>query len=200
MKLGALDVDEFQRSTAQITGDPVRRVKAGDHAIGRVGGFLFARQDTHRNAEYGLRRLDEGQTVFSLAYRCRGQHVNFAGLGLAGKRAKPLQRGQGSFDAFLVHASCRAQATTKPAQILLVEKNGRRPVQSLVNHQSDRVRTDIDHGDGGNAGQTALCFGFSHLRIHCQSMCRMDRSCPGKGLKEWGWRLALRCHRQQHCR
>ena len=147
----AMDADQFERAAAEIADDAVRIVNAGNDA--ERGQFCLARsgQDLDRDAADALGLGDEVGTVGGVAAGGGRNRIDAADPLDPAQRAKSSQRRQRFGDRVLGQQPGALDFAAEPTQRLFVEHGGEAARQRLVDHQTHRVRADIDDSDAGSA-------------------------------------------------
>ena len=196
-----LDVGQFERASAEIADNSVRRVDRADDAQSRELRFLLAAEQVDSTADGAFRQGEELRTVRGVAHRRGGQPPNIPDSHRVAEHAEPLQRRQRLGDRVLRQEAGRGDASPQAAERLLVERRRRRSRLQFVSDQADRVRADV-HDRDRRPGQPALRNVVRHGRpqsmrggpASTRSFIRRaraappgrTRSTPARARKGWG--------------
>ena len=176
----ALHIDKFQASATHIAHDPISMMKPGNDGERGAVGFLSAAQHFDVATQCFTNFLQKLRAVFGFTGRGGRDHFQLAHLHLLAQNAKPPHRRQRLIDAVIVQQPGFGNAAAQTAQDFLVEKYRRRPRQSFINDQSNRVGTNVDYRNRSNAGQATLGFGRGDFRraiSHHMSPNQRSRRC-----------------------
>ncbi len=143
----ALDVDHLEATAAEVAGDAVRAVNAGDDAERGEPRLLGAGEHVDRHAGDRLDRGDEFAAVRGFARRRRREHVHLLDGKFRRQRLETPDRRKRRGNRLGIQPAARLDAAGKAAQFLLVEERCCRSRQALIGHQPHRVRPDVDHRD-----------------------------------------------------
>ena len=156
-------IGQFQRAAAEIAGDAVRAMEAGDDAERRQFGFALAGDHVDLGAAQAFGRGDEG---FAVAGVAAGRGRNGEALRHAhavAQRAEALERAERLVNSVGGQESGRVHLAAKPGQYLLVEDRRRAAREALIDHEPHRVRADVNHRDRRPVIETALRGGHGGL-------------------------------------
>ena len=123
---------------------PLRRMEAGNHAERGVVGLLAPAEHANVGPKDSFGPMYEIRPVDRLARRGGRDHIGLAGACLVRQSAKPPEFLDGARDALGIELPGRNDAASKAGQHLLVEENGRRPRDSLIDDKANGVRPDVD--------------------------------------------------------
>ena len=140
----AADIDHVDAAAAEVAGDAVRLVEAGDDPLRAQPGFLAAREHRRLGAGDRLDRSDEVRTVGGVADGGGGQHVQGRDAELLDQRGEAANGGQRRGDCRRLEPAARRQAATEAAQLLLVKERRGGAGEPLVDDQADGVGADVD--------------------------------------------------------
>ncbi|MHC2462963.1 hypothetical protein ACVIHD_001975 [Bradyrhizobium embrapense] len=147
----APDVDQFERAAAEVADDAVRIVHARDDAERRQLRFARSGENLDLGAADALCLGDEVRSVLGVAAGRGRDRVDAADLLDPAQRAKAAQRGERLVDGIGCEQAGALHLASEPAQCLLVEDGDEAARHRLVDHETNRVRADIDHSDAGSA-------------------------------------------------
>jgi hypothetical protein len=159
-----VDVDQFERATAEIADQAVGPVDPRHDPVGAELRFTLARQHVDLGAAQALRLGDELLAVRGIAARGGGDRPHALDAHRVAQRAEPGERRQRLIDRVLGQKAGRMHLATEAAQGLLVEQRGRAAGEPLVDDETDRVGADIDDGDRRAGVEAALRGGVSLRR------------------------------------
>ena len=153
----SLDLDHLERPAAEVAHDAVRLPDPGDHPEGRQLGLALARDQLDRLARHMLAARQEFGPVCRITGGRGGQDPDLADLHGVAQHAEPRQRRQRLVDGVGRQPPGAEHVAAQPAQHLLIEDRRRGAHQSLIGDQADRVRADIDDGNGFADLEATLC-------------------------------------------
>ena len=170
---GAMHVDQFERTAAEVADDAVRSVNAGDDAERGQVRLARARQHLDRGAADALGLRDEGAAVLGVAAGGGGDRPHPAHVQHVAERAEALERGERDLDRLRRQQPGGLHLAAEAGQHLFVEDRRRRARQPLVDDEPHRVGADVDDRDRRSVVEPALG-GGAHAR-------RFTRLRPGGG-------------------
>ena len=141
-----LHVHQLEAAAAEIADDAIGRGNAGDEAKGCELRLVLAGKNADRGIERFLGAADEAWPVGCLAGGGRGYGKDLDDADLLAERAEPPQRRQRPLDGVCRQVAGQRHAAPEPAQDLFVDDRRRRAPQPVIDHQTHRIRPDIDDG------------------------------------------------------
>src|ERR1051326_2288724 len=144
--LAVSDADHVETAAAEIGDEPVGIGDSCDDAFGGDARFIFAGKQAHRRAPGGLRATDELRAVRSVARRRRGHGFAHGCVQTVGQHLEAGQRLQRHGAAFAVQPAGRYHVATDAADRFFVVERGGGARLRLIDHQTHRVRADVDDG------------------------------------------------------
>ena len=146
-ELALAHVDQLEAAAAEIADEAVGVVNAGDDADGSEFRLLGAGQNLDRHVEDALGLGDKVRTILRFAGCRRGDSFDPAHVHLVDERAETAERPERAGDCIGAEPPSGGKRTAEAAQHLFVEQRRGRTRRALINHEPDRVRSDIDHCD-----------------------------------------------------
>ncbi len=141
----AAHLDEFERSTTEITNHPVRLPNPRNNTQRREMRFPLARNQLNRHTADGLSLGEELGAIFSVPC-CGGRnHLEINRPGLLSQAAKTAQRPQRLGDRLISQPAGACEGFSQAAHRLFVEDRRQRPRQPLIDDKTDRIRADVDN-------------------------------------------------------
>ena len=147
----AMHVDQFERTTAEISDNAVGIVDAGDDAECGKLRLARSRQDFNVRAADALGPGDEVGAVLGVAAGGGGDGEDASHLLDATQRPESPERRQCLGNRVLGQKAGALHLAAEPAQRLLVEDGDEAARHRLIDDETNRVRTDVDDGDAGSA-------------------------------------------------
>ncbi len=138
---------QLDAAAAQIAGDAVRIGNAGPHAGGRQPALAHAVDHRHLDAAAPLDLSDEGRPVLGIAHRRGRQHVEPPDAELARQHGEALDILLRQHHAFGIEPARAVEPAAERAHGLLVEQHLGRTAQSVIKHEAQRIRADVDDAD-----------------------------------------------------
>ncbi len=122
----APDVDHLEAAAAEVAGNAVGVVDAGNNTERGEPRLFGARQHVDRHACDRFDGLDEFGTVRCFARRRRRQHMHLPDAKLTGDRLEAADRSERRGNRLRVEPPARLDAAGETAQLLFVEERRRR--------------------------------------------------------------------------
>ena len=140
----AVDVDQLERAAAEVAGDAVGIVDAGDDAVGGETGLVGAGQDLDLDTADAFELGDEGRAVLGLTRGGGRQHVEADRAALVGDVLEAAHRIERLGERGFGETAGLGQPLAEAGENLFVEQHRGGARQPLVDDQAHRVGADVD--------------------------------------------------------
>ena len=140
-----IEARKFQAATAQISANPVGVRHSADHPAGTQTCFLIAVQLANRSAKHLFNLGPKFGAVSRFARGRRCYDIKIFYPHRAGQRRVAAQTCQRALHTLNIELAGAIEAAANAANYAFVENRNRCACPALINHQSDRVRSDIEH-------------------------------------------------------
>ena len=193
-----VDIDQFERTAAEIADDAIGLMDRTQHAERREFGFPLAVEQRDSAADRAFREFEKLWAIRGVAHRRGRQRPDIPDAHRAAEHFEPLQRRQSLGDRLVRQKACCRNAFAEAAQHLFVEGRRRRPRQGFVGDEAHRIRTDVDdrHRLAGQApsrfrtdinGLSINAGNFSVAVFDWEANAGSILSAICRGPTDWGW-------------
>ena len=141
---GPADVHEFEGAAAHVAHHAVRRVEARDHAERGQLRLPPSGEQLDLLTAGCLGGAEEVGTVLGVPRRRGGEHEDLPDAHRLAQHPESTQGGECAGHRLLVQPAGRQDIAAQAAEHFLVVERRRRPGQSVIRDEADRVGADID--------------------------------------------------------